>query len=74
MLGTWRLPRPQSATENCTIRNYGIVATARRDVLATGVYQAGTLVVDFTDARRTGTVARSGPPSYEPANLTLAGA
>ncbi|GAA0812251.1 LVIVD repeat-containing protein [Spirilliplanes yamanashiensis] len=74
LLGTWQLPRPQSATENCTIHNYGIVPTARRDVLVTGAYQAGTWVVDFTDPRRPRTLAWTDPPSYDPANLTLAGA
>jgi hypothetical protein len=74
LLGTWVLPRPQAATENCTIHNYGIVPTARRDVLVTGAYQAGTWVVDFTDPRRPRTVAWSDPRPQDPANLTLAGA
>ena len=73
LLGTWVLPRPQSATENCTIHNYGVVPTARRDVLVTGAYQAGTWVVDFTDPRRPRTLAWSDPTSADPENLTLAG-
>ena len=73
-LGAWVLPRAQSATENCTIHNYGILPTARRDVLVAGAYQAGTWVVDFTDPRRPRTVAWSDPPPLDPANLTLGGA
>ena len=74
LLGTWTLPRPQSALENCTIHNYSIVPTGRRDVLTVGNYQAGTWVVDFTNPRRPYTVAWSDPPPANPAALTLAGA
>jgi hypothetical protein len=74
LLGTWVLPRPQSAVENCTIHNYNVVPTARRDVLVMGNYQAGTWVVDFTDPARARTVAWSDPPPLDPANLTLGGA
>lgn len=74
LLGTWVLPRPQSATENCTIHNYGVVPTARRDVLVIGAYQAGTWVVDFTDPRSPRTLAWSDPPPLDPGDLTLAGA
>ena len=74
LLGTWVLPRPQSAVENCTIHNYGIVPTRSRNVLVTGAYQAGTWVVDFTNPRHPRTVAWSDPAPYDPANLTIAGA
>jgi hypothetical protein len=74
LLGTWTLPRPQSAVENCTIHNYSIVPTGQRDVLTVGNYQAGTWVVDFTNPRRPFTVAWSDPPPANPNALTLAGA
>jgi hypothetical protein len=74
LLGTWVLPRPQSATENCTIHNFGIVPTAKHNVLVTGNYQAGTWVVDFTDPSRPYTVAWSDPPPIDPAHFTLGGA
>ena len=49
-LGQWTLPRPQSATENCTIHNYNTVPTrSGRDILVSGNYQAGTWVTEFTD-------------------------
>jgi hypothetical protein len=38
LLGTWVLPRPQSAVENCTIQNYNVVPTGKRDVLVMGNY------------------------------------
>jgi hypothetical protein len=59
LLGTWVLPRPQSAVENCTIHNYNVVPTGKRDVLVMGNYQAGTWVVDFANPRHARTVAWS---------------
>jgi hypothetical protein len=62
LLGEWVLPRPQSATENCTIHNYNVVPLANRYYLVMGNYQAGTWVVDFTDPANARTVAWSDPP------------
>jgi LVIVD repeat len=63
LLGTWTLPRPQSATENCTLHNYNVVPLRNgRDVLVSGNYQAGTWVVDFTNPAAARTVAWSDPP------------
>lgn len=62
LLGKWVLPRPQTTLENCTIHNYSIVPTGKRDVLTTGAYQAGTWVVDFTNPANAKTVAWSDPP------------
>jgi hypothetical protein len=62
LLGKWTLPRAQTTLENCTIHNYTIVPTGKRDVLTTGAYQAGTWVVDFTNPMRPKTVAWSDPP------------
>jgi hypothetical protein len=62
-LGRWTLPRPQGATENCTLHNYNLVPLrSGRDVLASGNYQAGTWVVDLTDPANARTVAWSDPP------------
>jgi hypothetical protein len=62
LLGKWVLPRPQTILENCTIHNYSIVPTGKRDVLTTAAYQAGTWVVDFTNPAKPKTVAWSDPP------------
>ena len=62
VLGKWVLPRPQTILENCTIHNYSVVPTGKRDVLTTGAYQAGTWAVDFTNPARPQTVAWSDPP------------
>jgi hypothetical protein len=73
LLGTWVLPRAQSAQENCTIHNYNVIPTRKRDLLAVGAYQAGTYVVDFTDPAHPKTVAWSDPPPLDPSALTLGG-
>ena len=62
-LGRWTLPRPQSATENCSLHNYNTVPLrSGRDILVSGNYQAGTWVVDFTNPASATTVAWSDPP------------
>ena len=73
LLGTWVLPRAQSAQENCTIHNYSVIPNRKRDLLSVGAYQAGTYVVDFTDPARPKTVAWYDPPPFNPAALTVAG-
>ena len=62
-LGQWTLPRPQTATENCTIHNYNTVPTRNgRDILVSGNYQAGTWVTEFTDPANPVTLGWSDPP------------
>ena len=73
LLGTWVLPRPQTAQENCTIHNYNVIPTRTRDLLAVGAYQAGTYVVDFTNPEEPKTVAWYDPPALDPTALTLGG-
>jgi hypothetical protein len=60
-LGQFVLPRPQTATENCTIHNYNVVPTNKRYVLVGGNYQAGISVVDFTDPANAEEVAYADP-------------
>ncbi|MGH3045247.1 MAG: LVIVD repeat-containing protein [Gaiellaceae bacterium] len=62
LLGTWTLPRAQGPTENCTLHNYNVIPTKKRNLLVSGAYQAGTWVVDFTNPAAAFTVAWSDPP------------
>jgi hypothetical protein len=71
LLGKWTLPRPQTPLENCTIHNYNVVPTAKRDVLVAGNYQAGTWVVEFTNPAAPRTVAWSDPPAIPCCTDTL---
>jgi hypothetical protein len=69
-LGQWVLPRPQSAAENCTIHNYNVVPTRDgRYVAASGNYQAGTWVTDFSDPANPVTIGWSDPPPLVPTQL-----
>jgi hypothetical protein len=66
-LGQWVLPRGQdggpSDDENCTIHNYNVIPMRNdRYIVASGHYQAGTWVVDFTNPASPETVAWSDPP------------
>jgi hypothetical protein len=61
-LGRWTLPRPQSATENCSIHNYNVVPLKNRYILVLGNYQAGTWVVNFTNPGNARRIAWSDPP------------
>jgi hypothetical protein len=69
-LGKWTLPRPQSATENCTIHNYNIVPVRSGNyILVSGNYQSGTSVVDFTDPANPVELAYSDPPALDPFDI-----
>jgi LVIVD repeat len=68
-LGQFVLPRPQTATENCTIHNYNVVPTDKRYVLVAGNYQAGISVVDFTDPANAREVAYADPAPLTPTQL-----
>jgi hypothetical protein len=66
----YTVQEPGSDTENCTIHNYNIVPPrSGRYVAASGNYQAGTWVTDFTDPADPVTVAWSDPPPLAPTQL-----
>jgi hypothetical protein len=48
----YKMPAPQSDTENCVAHNGSLVPIPGRDVLVQAWYQGGVSVVDFTDASR----------------------
>jgi hypothetical protein len=68
-LGQFVLPRPQTVEENCTIHNYNVVPTSRRDVVVAGNYQSGISVVDFTDPARAVEIAYADPAPLVPTAL-----
>jgi hypothetical protein len=68
-LGTFVMPRPQTAQENCTWHNYNIVPTDSRYILVSGNYQSGISVVDFTNPASAREIAFADPaPIVNPAN------
>jgi hypothetical protein len=72
-VGRWVLPRPQTNTENCTIHNFNIVPTAKRDVVVSGNYQSGISVVDFTDPQNAVEVAYADPAPLSETSLVVGG-
>jgi hypothetical protein len=69
-LGRWVLPRPQSATENCSIHNLNVVPLpSGNNVLVHGSYQSGVSVVEFTDPSHATELAYSDPAPVDPPDL-----
>ena len=48
--GYYKLPAPQTATENCVAHNGSLIPVPGRDIMVQGWYQGGLSVFDFTDA------------------------
>ncbi len=48
--GYYKMPAPQTESENCVAHNGAIVPVPGRDIFAQAWYQGGLSVVDFTDA------------------------
>jgi hypothetical protein len=69
-VGSWTLPRTQSAGENCTLHNLNTVPLKNgRYVLVHGSYQSGTSVVEFSDPANAVELAWSDPPPIVPTDL-----
>ncbi len=51
-VGYYKLPAPQTATENCVAHNGSLVPVPGRDIMVQAWYQGGISVFDFTDPAR----------------------
>ena len=71
--GQWTLPRDQTQFENCTLHNYNVVPSKRRDILVHGSYQSGIGVVDFSDLDDIKEIAYADPEPLDPAAFTIGG-
>jgi hypothetical protein len=49
LAGYYKLPVPQTETENCVAHNGSLIPVPGRDILVQGWYQGGLSVVDLTD-------------------------
>ncbi len=49
--GYYKLPVPQTETENCVSHNGSLIPVPGRDILVQGWYQGGLSLMDFTDAK-----------------------
>jgi len=48
----FKLPAPQTSTENCVAHNGNLIPVPGRDIMVQGWYQGGISVLDFTDPAR----------------------
>jgi hypothetical protein len=48
--GYFKMPAPQTETENCVAHNGSLIPVPGRDIMVQGWYQGGLSVFDFTDA------------------------
>ena len=71
--GQWTLPRPQSNLENCTLHNYNVVPSKKRDILVHGSYQSGIGVLDFSDLSDIREIAYADPKPINPTTFTIGG-
>jgi hypothetical protein len=49
LAGYYKLPVPQTDTENCVAHNGSLIPVPGRDIMVQGWYQGGLSVIDFTD-------------------------
>jgi hypothetical protein len=49
--GYYKMPAPQTETENCVAHNGSIIPIPGRDIMVQGWYQGGVSVFDFTDSK-----------------------
>jgi hypothetical protein len=49
LAGYYKLPVPQTETENCVAHNGSLIPVPGRDIMVQGWYQGGLSVIDFTD-------------------------
>jgi hypothetical protein len=73
IVGRHVLPRPQSEWENCTIHNFNVATSRKRNLLVHGSYQSGTALVDFTDPANAYEVAWMDPVPLDPPSPTSPG-
>jgi hypothetical protein len=69
----YKLPAPQTATENCVAHNGSLIPVPGRDIMVQGWYQGGVSVFDFTDARRPVEIAFFDRGPVSATELELAG-
>ena len=71
--GQWTLPRDQTAQENCTLHNYNVIPTKKRDILVHGSYQSGIGVLDFSDPANPRELGYADPKPIDPNAFTIGG-
>ncbi len=71
--GYYKMPAPQSETENCVAHNGSLIPVPGRDIMVQGWYQGGISVFDFTDAKNPVEIAYFDRGPLDPKNLIIGG-
>jgi len=70
-LSSFKIPRPQTADENCTAHNFNFMTRKGSDYLVSAWYQGGTSVVDVTNRQSPREIAYWDPAPLAPAQTSL---
>lgn len=62
----FKIPRVQSAKENCVAHNGSLIPAAGKDIMVQAWYQGGLSVIDFTDSANPKEIAFFDRPAIEP--------
>jgi hypothetical protein len=71
--GFYKLPAPQTTTENCVAHNGSLIPVPGRDIMVQAWYQGGISVFDFTDPTRPYEIAYFDRGPMSATQLVLAG-
>jgi hypothetical protein len=71
--GYFKLPAPQTATENCVAHNGSLIPIPGRDIMVQAWYQGGISLVDFTDPSHPKEIAYFDRGPMDANKLTLGG-
>lgn len=69
----FKLPAPQTNTENCVAHNGNLIPVPGRDIMVQGWYQGGISVLDFTDPARPTEIAYFDRGPMDSTNLQMSG-
>jgi hypothetical protein len=71
--GYYKMPGPQTETENCVAHNGSLIPVPGRDIMVQGWYQGGVSVFDFTDSKNPVEIAFFDRGPLDPKNLIIGG-
>lgn len=73
MASSYKMPAPQTETENCVAHNGSLIPVPGRDIMAQGWYQGGVSVFEFTDAAHPREIAFFDRGPMDSTKLLIAG-
>jgi hypothetical protein len=71
--GYYKMPAPQTDSENCVAHNGSLIPVPGRDIMVQGWYQGGVSVFDFTDAKNPVEIAFFDRGPLDAKNLIIGG-